>query len=159
MTVIATPRPTGHPGYSQSLPRLPESAAVARRLVRTAMAAWEQDDLVEDAALVVTELVSNAVDHACFDMIRVIVSRPTETFVRVGVVDRSHTLPMRRMDSNGDQIRGRGLLLVEAFTDRWGTEIYPWGKQVWGELKCEPTNPAPHSSAGAPPTDSRPPAD
>ncbi|MDX3067670.1 ATP-binding protein, partial [Streptomyces sp. ND04-05B] len=35
MTVTATPRPTGHPGYSQTVDRVPESAGVARRLVRT----------------------------------------------------------------------------------------------------------------------------
>src|SRR4051812_37753458 len=65
MTVMATPRPTGHPGYSETLDRVPESAAVARRLVRTALTAWGLEDLIEDATLVITELVSNAVDHGC----------------------------------------------------------------------------------------------
>ncbi|MEU0844813.1 ATP-binding protein [Streptomyces sp. NPDC005962] len=137
MTVTTTPRPTGHPGYSQTLPREPESAAVARKLVRTALTAWGLDELIEDATLVITELVSNAVDHGRLQSIRVVVNRPTENWVRLGVVDRSKALPMMRTDSNGDQVRGRGLVLVDAVTVRWGTDLYRWGKQVWGELKCD----------------------
>ncbi|MBO3679484.1 ATP-binding protein [Streptomyces sp. NEAU-YJ-81] len=137
MTVTATPRPTGHPGYSQTMRRAPESAEVARKLVRTALAAWGLEDLIEDAALVITELVSNAVDHARLESIRVVVTRPSEKFVRLGVVDRSRNVPCLRTDSNGDNTRGRGLLLVDALTDRWGTDRYRWGKQVWGEMKCD----------------------
>ncbi|MET7900788.1 ATP-binding protein [Streptomyces sp. NPDC005355] len=137
MIVTAKPRPTGHPGYSEVLPRVPESAEVARRLVRIALAAWGQEELIEDAALVITELVSNAVDHSRLSVIRVIVTRPSDTLIRVGVVDRTRAIPLMRMDSNGDNPRGRGLLLVNAFTHRWGTDLYPWGKQVWGELKCK----------------------
>ncbi|MEW2166118.1 ATP-binding protein [Streptomyces sp. NPDC007084] len=138
MPVSSVVRPTGHPGYSETLPREAESAATARRLVRTALAVWGLEDRTEDAMVVITELVSNAVDHGRLPHIRVIVSRPTENRVRIGVVDRSKTIPMPRTDSNGDQIRGRGLLIVDSLTDRWGTDLYRWGKQVWGELKCEP---------------------
>ncbi|NEW71763.1 ATP-binding protein [Streptomyces rhizosphaericus] len=137
MSVTATPRPKGHPGYSQTMRRAPESAEVARKLVRTALAAWGQEDLIEDAALVITELVSNAVDHARLESIRVVVARPSEKLVRLGVVDRSRNVPYVRMASNGDNTRGRGLLLVDALTDRWGTDRYRWGKQVWGEMKCD----------------------
>ncbi|MFC5958938.1 ATP-binding protein [Streptomyces pratens] len=139
MTVTATPRPTGHPGYSETLPRDPESAAVARRLVRTALATWGLEDRIDDAMVVITELVSNAVDHGRLASIRVIVSRPSEHRVRLGVVDRSKVVPAMRTDSNGDQVRGRGLVLVDSLTGRWGTDPYRWGKQVWGELKCEPS--------------------
>ncbi|MET9051730.1 ATP-binding protein [Streptomyces bacillaris] len=135
MPVTATPRPTGHPGYSETLPREPESAAVARRLVRIALATWGLDELVDDAALIITELVSNAADHGRLASIRVIVSRTSEDRVRLGVVDRSKELPTMRTDSNGEQIRGRGLLIVDALTEQWGTELYPWGKQVWGEIQ------------------------
>ncbi|WP_374115667.1 ATP-binding protein [Streptomyces sp. NK15101] len=133
-TAAVTSCPTGHPAYSQSLPREARSAAAARRLVRTALTVWGLDSLAEDAALVVTELVTNAVDHSRLPWIRVIVSRPSTDRVRLGVVDRSRTPPMLRPDPCGDQFRGRGLLIVDALTERWGAELYRWGKQVWAEL-------------------------
>ncbi|MDW4902876.1 ATP-binding protein [Streptomyces californicus] len=135
MPVTTTPRPTGHPGYSETLPREPESAAIARRLVRTALATWGLEDQIDTATVVMTELVSNAVDHGRFASIRVIVSRPTDTRLRLGVVDRSKVLPMMQTHSGPDEIRGRGLLIVDNLTDRWGTDLYRWGKQVWAELR------------------------
>ncbi|MFJ4337911.1 ATP-binding protein [Streptomyces sp. NPDC088915] len=109
----------------------------ARRLVRAALIVWGLESLIDDATLVVTELVSNAVDHSRLPSIRVLVSRPSAKRIRVGVVDRSKTVPMLRTDSNGDQLRGRGLVLVDALTEQWGTEPYRWGKQVWAELEEE----------------------
>ncbi|BFO18161.1 hypothetical protein SHKM778_45490 [Streptomyces sp. KM77-8] len=106
--------------------------------MRTALAAWGLEDHIDDAMVVVTELVSNAVDHGRLASIRVVVTRPAEHWVRLGVVDRSRAVPVLRTDSNGDQIRGRGLVLVDSLTERWGTDLHRWGKQVWGELKCEP---------------------
>ncbi|WP_413755212.1 ATP-binding protein [Streptomyces sp. MMBL 11-3] len=138
MTVTATPRPTGYPGYSQTLEPLPESAGIARSLVRTALAAWHQHELIDDAQNIVTELVANAVDHGHSARIRVVVSRPSHDWIRIGVIDRVRILPRMRTDSNGDQIRGRGLVLVEALSDRWGTDLHRWGKTVWADLKCEP---------------------
>lgn len=127
--------PTGHPAYSQTLPREARSAAVARRLVRTALTVWGLGSLTEDAMLVITELVSNAVDHGRLPWIRVIVSRPYSNGIRVGVVDRSRTVPAQSDDSSDDRLRGRGLVLVDTLTREWGTELYRWGKQVWAELK------------------------
>jgi serine/threonine-protein kinase RsbW len=135
--VTAKPRPTGHPGYSTTLPREAESAGTARKLVRTALAAWGLEDQIDDATVVITELVSNAVDHGRLASIRVIVSRPAESWVRLGVIDRSKAIPMMRTDSDGDQIRGRGLVIVDSLTERWGTDIYRWRKQVWGEMRVE----------------------
>ncbi|MEK9520684.1 ATP-binding protein [Streptomyces venezuelae] len=134
-TSLVTSCPTGPPAYSQTLPRDARTAAVARRLVRTALTLWGLDSLAEDATLVMTELVSNAVDHSRLPSIRVIVSRPSANAVRVGVVDRSRALPTLRTDSDDDEPRGRGLLLIDTLTDDWGTELYRWGKQVWAELK------------------------
>ncbi|MGW1463144.1 ATP-binding protein [Streptomyces sp. NPDC002308] len=137
MTATTTPRPTGHPGYSQTMPRDPRSAAGARRLVRTALAAWGMDTLTEDAGLVITELVSNAALHSRLASIRVLVSRPEKGRVRLGVVDRSRRVPVVRGDADGEETQGRGMVLVDALSDHWGTEVYRWGKQVWAELTTE----------------------
>ncbi|KOG11482.1 hypothetical protein ADK34_34235 [Streptomyces viridochromogenes] len=106
-------------------------------MVRTALTLWGLDSLTEDATLVITELVANAVDHSRLPSIRVTVSRPTPNGIRLGVVDRSRTVPTLRTDPEADQLRGRGLTLVDTLTNSWGTELYRWGKQVWAELHEE----------------------
>lgn len=132
MTVTAS-RPIGHPGYSETLPREPESAATARRLVRVACATWGLEELTEHGALVVSELVANAVRHARSRSIRVTVARPRAACLRIGVVDRSKVLPEPREPGDADE-GGHGLALVAELADGWGTDPLPWGKRVWAEL-------------------------
>jgi anti-sigma regulatory factor (Ser/Thr protein kinase) len=126
-------RPTGHPGYSGTLPRTPESVATARSLVRIALATWRLEHLADGAALVVSELVTNAVQHARCDAVRVVVTRPSPSTVRVAVVDKSRVKPVPCRASEHDE-GGRGLTLVGLLAARWGTDPLPWGKRVWAEL-------------------------
>ncbi|WP_432097480.1 ATP-binding protein [Streptomyces sp. bgisy100] len=125
-------RPTGCPGYSETLPREPRSAAAARRLVRVALAAWGLDDLADDGTLIVSELVSNAVRHARRESIRVVIDRPEARRVRIGVVDFSQACPVRGNPGATDE-SGRGLALVGELAEAWGTDPLPWGKRVWAE--------------------------
>ncbi|MFJ6985583.1 MULTISPECIES: ATP-binding protein [unclassified Streptomyces] len=126
-------RRTGRPGYSETLPRQPESAAPARHLVRVACTVWGLDDLADDGAVIMSELVSNAVQHARRESIRVLIDRPGPARVRIGVVDFSKARPVRREPGAGDE-GGRGLALVSALAEDWGSEPLPWGKRVWAEL-------------------------
>jgi serine/threonine-protein kinase RsbW len=114
-----------------------ESAEAARKLVKTALAAWHLDELTDSGALLVTELVANAVKHTNTRNIRVVVSRPSERFVRIGVVDKARAMPQMVKPSDDLLTSGRGLLLIDALAERWGTDVYRWGKQVWAELHCE----------------------
>ncbi|MEU2792184.1 ATP-binding protein [Streptomyces sp. NPDC007100] len=132
--IVTTSRPTGSPGYTETLPRIPESAATARRLVRVAVAVWGLEELAEDGALVVSELVSNAVRYARCRSIRVSVARPGADRVRIGVVDKSVKLPGLR-EPDGEDARGRGLSLVAGLAVAWGADPLPWGKRVWAELQ------------------------
>ncbi|MFD8676880.1 ATP-binding protein [Streptomyces seoulensis] len=128
------PRRTGHPGYSETLPRQPESAGRARRLVRIALTTWCLDKLADDAALVVSELVANAVRHAQRDSIRVVVERVAPRVVRVAVADFSRTLP-EPCTTTATNENGRGLPLIAALAMNWGTDERRWGKVVWAELE------------------------
>jgi anti-sigma regulatory factor (Ser/Thr protein kinase) len=108
-----------------------------------ALATWGLNDDADTAALIMSELVANAVRHAHGHSLRIIVDRPAHDQVYLAVVDRdSRRLPqMRTQDS--DAVSGRGLFLVEAVTDRWGYDLMgpsscPWGKRVWAELKVTP---------------------
>ncbi|MFL4905206.1 ATP-binding protein [Streptomyces sp. MMS24-I2-30] len=141
MTMTATrPRPNGHPGYSETHPRAERTAPLARRLVGTACAAWGlADEVTRSATLVMAELVSNAIRHARGPTIRIIIDRPSDEWVCLAVVDRApHRLPELLAPSAEEQ-SGRGLLLIEALSDRWGYDRLgpasrPWGKRCWAEL-------------------------
>ncbi|AGP56419.1 ATP-binding protein [Streptomyces rapamycinicus] len=111
MIVTTTARPSGHPGCTETLPCTAQSAATARRLVRTALAVWGIEHYADAATLIVSELVANAVDHTDCRVIRVTVTRPEPDVVRIAV--------------------------VEECAWRWGADRLPWGKRVWGELRCE----------------------
>ncbi|MGW5444673.1 ATP-binding protein [Streptomyces asiaticus] len=136
MIVTTTARPSGHPGYTETLPCTAQSAATARRLVRTALAVWGIEHCADAATLIVSELVANAVDHTDCRVIRVTVTRPAPDVVRIAVVDKCRTLPVPRI-AGANEERGRGLTVVEECAWRWGADRLPWGKRVWGELRCE----------------------
>ncbi|WP_055522572.1 ATP-binding protein [Streptomyces graminilatus] len=120
----------------------PETAAIGRRLVRDALAVWHLNDFADPAALIVSELVTNAVRHTPCRSIRLLVRRPGTTRVRVGVVDRAPSrLPVFSPAEVGDE-SGRGLFLIDQLADRWGYDLRgsgwrPWGKEVWAELRIK----------------------
>ncbi|WP_433262307.1 ATP-binding protein [Actinosynnema sp. CS-041913] len=115
-----------------TLPATAGASAQARRLVGEAVATWGMSpDVAEDAALVVTELVSNAVDHASGPL-ELTVSR-TPQGIRIEVADQSPTMPQPR-PVEVESARGRGLIIVAALSQDWGTSPTGTGKTVWAEL-------------------------
>lgn len=117
------------------LPCTAMSAAVARKLTAERCLEWGTASMCSDLALVVTELVANAVRHAGTD-ITVRLSRLGDG-VRVEVADGS-TRPLRPRSSTMSDEGGRGLLLVDALSTRYGVEADRDGKLVWAELQPEP---------------------
>jgi len=117
---------------AMTLPATAGSSARAREAVAEAASAWGlSEDVADDAALVVTELVSNAVDHAA-GPIGLTVTR-TDSGLRIEVADTSSTPPQQR-PIQVDSARGRGLIIVAALTSSWGTDQNGSGKVVWAEL-------------------------
>ncbi|MFD9819079.1 ATP-binding protein [Streptomyces violascens] len=133
----ARPRTHGHPGYSVTMRSELETVAEARRLVRQSCDLWAFDEeAAETAALLMSELVSNAVRHGRSHSIRVIVSCPAADRVKVAVVDKRRCLPEMHMPQP-DAVGGRGLVLVDALSERWGTDLLPWGKRCWAEIRVK----------------------
>ena len=83
-----------------ALPGIPESVPVARRRVRAALGFHGLGEFTEDAELITSELVANAVRHACEDgtkTIGVILTHAgTPAAVTVAVSDSSPQVPVRR---------------------------------------------------------------
>jgi anti-sigma regulatory factor (Ser/Thr protein kinase) len=126
------------PAYAETLPRTPESVGDARRLVDQALSVWDMKDAQDSAVLVVSELLTNAVQHARRASVGFSVMRLSETQVRVAVVDLSHVQPHRR-SAGAIEEDGRGLGIVDVLTcGRWGVDLLPWGKRVWAEVSTCP---------------------
>lgn len=135
---------TGCPGYSETHPRTEQTASLARGLASTACAAWGLgDETAEAAALVVSELVTNSVRHARGHSLRVIVERLADDRVYLAVVDMVPSrVPVLRTPG-GDDTGGRGLVLVDVLSDRWGYDLLgptrrPNRKRCWAELRAAP---------------------
>lgn len=133
-TTTARPVESGRPGYTETMPCEPLSARRARLLVSAALNAWGIGELAEVGVQIVAELVNNAIDHSRSRHVRVLVTRPTENAVRIGVADTCNEGPETGRPGE-DAEEGRGLLLVEALSRRWGYDRKRWGKVVWAELE------------------------
>ncbi|MFF3692063.1 ATP-binding protein [Streptomyces sp. NPDC002221] len=130
----ARPTGTGAPGYTETWPCEPESARRARLLVSAALNAWGADELVDAGTCIVSELVANAVAHTPCRLVRVTIDRASNGVVRIGVADKYRATPELGRPGDGQE-DGRGLLLVDAMSWRWGYDRKPWGKVVWAELR------------------------
>jgi anti-sigma regulatory factor (Ser/Thr protein kinase) len=116
---------------SVDLPPEPASATRARQLAREQLRVACSSVVLETVALLVTELVTNAILHARTPLTLVI---ETDTDrVRLRVEDSSRQQPqVRRYDT--DAVTGRGLALVERLASAWGVETTATGKVVWCEI-------------------------
>ncbi|MFF4649480.1 ATP-binding protein [Streptomyces sp. NPDC001380] len=123
-----------------TLPGAPEAVSTARRFVRITAAMWRLGGaLVEDAELCISELVGNAVTHTDSHRVhcRIWSARGT-LFLEVDDEGRLR-LPLVASAGEEDE-HGRGMLLVEAFAEAWGTAPRPGlsGKTVWAALPLPP---------------------
>ncbi|GGW09245.1 hypothetical protein GCM10010230_58120 [Streptomyces narbonensis] len=125
------------------------SVAAARAFVRDTLQGWGHSELVDDAVVLTSELVTNAVIHAGTSA-EVLCLR-SEDSIRVEVADRypEREIPVQsgRTLGNPDRENGRGLLLCAALAHRWGVDYSPTRKHVWFHLDL-PQRPVGTRSAG-----------
>ncbi|MEU9256058.1 ATP-binding protein [Streptomyces sp. NPDC048270] len=114
------------------------SARHMRRILRSFLERWELAEMAEDAELALTELVANVVRHVPGRRCTVLILRRPEG-LRVEVADADSRPPHPVHVGDALAEGGRGLLLVEAVTDRWGTLAQEPGKTVWFE--CDAKHP------------------
>ncbi|MBK5222255.1 MAG: response regulator [Acidimicrobiia bacterium] len=107
------------------------SPIAARRFVVGFLAQRECDHLIDDAVLVVSELVTNAVVHARSTSDLTLHLRPG--VLRIEVTDRGAGTPNPR-SPGAHETGGRGLQIVSALAGAWGIDPTPAGKVVWVEM-------------------------
>ncbi len=114
---------------SWSLPDDPRAAGQARRHVREQLFAWGLEDLTPTTELLASELVGNVVRHAKGPArLRLL----QDVNLICEVFDGSLTMPRIRRATDTDE-GGRGLQLITALSQRWGTRYTKKGKCIWTE--------------------------
>jgi DNA-binding NarL/FixJ family response regulator len=130
-TTVTTLKPRSH---QADLPATAASAGLARQFARQVLGS-EGDDVLDTVQLLVSELVTNAVVHAR--------SAPTvaihlfDDHVHVEVLD-DRTDEARLEDADSDAESGRGVALVDALSERWGSLTVEGGKIVWFDVGRAP---------------------
>ncbi|MFI9827110.1 SpoIIE family protein phosphatase [Streptomyces sp. NPDC051913] len=126
------------------------SVASARSFVRDTLQGWGFADIIDDAVVLTSELVTNAVVHA--GTAADVLCLRSDDGVRIEVADR---YPEREIPLQGhpatmgspDREGGRGLQLCAALAGRWGVDYTPTHKQVWFQLDL-PERPVGTRAAG-----------
>ena len=132
-----------------TLGALPTAVASARAHARQVASEWAMANMADTIALVVSELVTNAVAASSDGNgqprysargLPVVHLRllSDQTRIVVAVWDEGTGVPMQKSPET-DAEEGRGLQLIDALCVRWQWEIVPgWpGKVVWAELVVE----------------------
>jgi anti-sigma regulatory factor (Ser/Thr protein kinase) len=125
---------------------VPQAVSAVRHLVVSALQEWGDDQLAADAALVASEMATNAIMHADSPLLAFI-HRSSEA-VLIGVKD-ARAGGLLRSPSSSDATSGRGISMVAALADAWGCDELPDGKIVWAEFS---RNPSGHGLPSGPPT-------
>lgn len=124
---------------------LPTAPSCARLHAGAVLHEWGLSGLAETAGLVVSELVTNAVQASTEPSAPQRLGLPV---IHLRLMADHQGLVVEVWDSNPhapepkqaepDKESGRGLMLVEALCERWGSEVVPGlgGKVVWAELRA-----------------------
>ncbi|MFI5569379.1 ATP-binding protein [Streptomyces sp. NPDC051740] len=130
--------------FTQQFSSTRRGARLARLLAYEQLRTWQVSPGVTDRAeRIVAELAANAALHGHVqgrDFRLTLTHTPAAGALRIAVTDaRGDRFPSPVTDfvTPLDAESGRGLLIVTALADRWGTEPYPpGGKTVWAECAC-----------------------
>lgn len=122
---------------SVDVPATLRGPATARALVAALLRAWGLEPLIDTVQLVTSELVTNAVQYAPGTETLDLEVSVDDHRVRVSLADESAVRPtLVQLDEL--QPRGRGLHIVQAVAERWGTLEKDGGKRVWADIAIPP---------------------
>jgi anti-sigma regulatory factor (Ser/Thr protein kinase) len=147
LSLVRAARPAqdsgGATGFAaRTLDHDPQSPGTARHFTRSALRDWGMDELVDDIAVSVSEMVTNALRHGASPWNPVPAQPVLLSLLRRGitvlcaVIDPGTTVPeVRGQDDLAET--GRGLHIVECLSDAWGwTTPGPSGKAVWARFSA-----------------------
>jgi anti-sigma regulatory factor (Ser/Thr protein kinase) len=118
-----------------TLPRDTAAPSLARRFVEDVSCNVHNASVLDEAKLLVSELVTNAVEHGA-PPVTVKIECDGSEGLKVCVSDRSRD-PLEPRNAGPLDEGGRGLTLVELISSEWGVEPSDGGKEVWFSIKSE----------------------
>ncbi len=123
------------PRSTVTLDSAPDAVPYARRWVGDTLAGTDVEELVPDAELLVSELVTNCIRHAAVDPGATIELKvwPRDSIIRVEVSDPGEGFEPAPVSLSIYSTSGWGLYLVEQIADRWGVQVEN-GTKVWFEI-------------------------
>ncbi|MFK4147305.1 ATP-binding protein [Streptomyces sp. NPDC004065] len=121
------------------LPRILEALAAVRRRVRGVLIDWDlSPDVADDALLVVSEMITNAVTHALSPAL-LRLSRVKGDGCRILRIEVTDAGPAAQSRQGGrdtlPEEHGRGSAIVAALSFRCGARIHPGGVTRWADLR------------------------
>jgi serine/threonine-protein kinase RsbW len=120
--------------WQMALPVTGQTPSLARQATREVLAGWRVTHMEETAILLVSELVTNSVRHACTQGSRLALRLEiARTSLRIEIHDGDPRWPEPSTTTGLDE-SGFGLVLVDALADKWGVRDTATGKAVWAEL-------------------------
>jgi len=115
------------------LPAFPEAVRAARRWTRETLEDWQLTKPTRTIEQLVSELLTNSIEHASTTSVGIcLILTDAAVLIEVNDSDAAR-LPTRKSPSLNDT-SGRGLLIVEELSDRWGVQVSDHGKTVWCEV-------------------------
>jgi hypothetical protein len=135
MNTITTTRPTVQRPLRTALAVGPTAPAQARHLVAAAVRDWDVPVDPHVAALLTSELVTNAIRYEKGDTIKLFITCSCG-HLRVYVHDTSRCAPVP-LESPADAEEGRGLVILASLSTDWGHYRTPTGKAVYFTLAFE----------------------
>jgi anti-sigma regulatory factor (Ser/Thr protein kinase) len=118
---------------SLNLPPDPSAPGLARAAAKHYLVGKVSSEQVSDLALVITELVSNAVVHGRGPVVFRL--QLDEGTVRGEVIDQGSGFEHEIREQGPDEVSGRGMFIVEALTNSWGT--HEGTTHVWFEVAAQ----------------------
>ncbi|WKD37036.1 SpoIIE family protein phosphatase [Streptomyces xanthophaeus] len=112
--------------------RLPNAVLHARRFTARTLRSWGVVEELDEALLIVSELVTNAIAHTQGEVGMDLTLSADR--LRIAVNDASPRSPVKPIWVSWESTGGRGLLIVEATAAAWGSVPLSGGKQVWAEV-------------------------
>ncbi len=137
MTAASPPCPLDRVSKPLALGAIPTSPSTARTAARSLLIEWGLASLSETVELIVSELVTNAVQiSATYPVPSPVQFRMSamQSSVLIEVWDCDPRQPVMRQPMDFDET-GRGLLLVATMSTQWGWTEFNQGKIVWAEVR------------------------